>query len=149
MQEIELQMNNSENIQQLNSITDADCGAPRLHLQQTHCCTPFSSNYKQLKNMKQSIWKFTLEVEDYQKILMPKGARILSVQTQNNKPCIWAICNTETDEKEEHEFEIYGTGNPFYEGHHFGKGFRFIGTFQLMNGAFVGHLFELEEIQII
>lgn len=99
--------------------------------------------------MKQSIWKFSLEVTDMQVISMPVNSRILSVQSQNDKPCIWAICNTETKEMEERMFQVYGTCNPFYEGIHFGKEQQFIGTFQLMNGSFVGHLFELVKIEVI
>lgn len=99
--------------------------------------------------MKQSIWKFLLDAKDCQKILLPKGARILSTGIQNRRICIWVICNTETDEKEEREFEFYGTGNPFYEGQHFGKELIFIGTVQLQDGLFVGHLFELVNAQVI
>lgn len=99
--------------------------------------------------MKLSIWKFPLDVEDYQKVLMPVNSRILSVQTQNNKPVLWAICDTETEEKEYREFEVFGTGHPFYEGVHFGKEQRFVGTFQLHGGVFVGHLFELVEIEVV
>ena len=97
--------------------------------------------------MNQSIWKFELEVRDYQIIEMPKGARILTVQSQHEIPCVWAICDTETYKKENIEFEIYGTGHPFYEGIHFGKKQSYIGTFQLRGGSFIGHLFLLEEIK--
>jgi hypothetical protein len=96
--------------------------------------------------MNLSIYKFPFKVTDYQKISMPKGARILSAQTQNEFPCIWAICDAKTEEKEEREFEVFGTGNPFYENSYFGKEHKFIATFQLNKGSFVGHLFELVEI---
>jgi len=96
--------------------------------------------------MKKSIYKFKLTVTDYQQILMPVGAKILSVQEQNNTPCVWAICDVKTDKTEQREFEIFGTGNPYYDNSHFGKEHKFIGTFQLPNFGFVGHLFELVEI---
>lgn len=97
--------------------------------------------------MKLSIWKFPLTVTDQQTIMMPINSRILSVQTQGKTPCIWAIVDTEKHkEVEAREFEIYGTGNPFYEGHRFGKDHRFVGTFQLEGGAFVGHIFEQVEV---
>jgi len=99
-----------------------------------------------IKSMKKSIWKFSLEIISYQKLFMPKGAKILTVQSQYNAPYIWAICNIEEREKEERKFEIFGTGNPYYENHFFGMGHNYIGTFQLDNGAFVWHLFELVEI---
>jgi len=96
--------------------------------------------------MKLSIWKFPLLVTDHQTIMMPLNSRILSVQAQNGTPCVWAIVDTEIEEQEGREFEIYGTGNPFYEGHRFGKEHRFVGTFQLAGGSFVGHLFEQVEV---
>jgi hypothetical protein len=96
--------------------------------------------------MNLSIYKFPLVVTDYQKVYFPKNARILSAQVQNSVLCIWAICDAKTEEKEEREFEIFGTGNPFYENSHFGKEHKFIATFQQHNGSFVGHLFELVEI---
>lgn len=96
--------------------------------------------------MKKSIWKFVLDVTNYQKLLMPKGSIILSTQSQYDKICIWAICDTETNEKEDREFEIYGTGNPFYENRLLGKESVFIGTIQLYNGTYICHLFELKNI---
>jgi hypothetical protein len=98
--------------------------------------------------MKQSIWKFPLKTTDYQKVKMPVNAKILCVQAQNETPCIWAIVNTEA-EQEEREFEIYGTGHPFYEGDHYGKEKMFVGTYQLRNGGLVFHVFELVEIEVI
>lgn len=92
--------------------------------------------------MKKSIWKFPLKITDYQKVSMPIGARVLSAQIQNGILCIWAIVD-ESVEKEEFEFEIFGTGNPYIEKrNHF-----YIGTFQLMDGKFVGHLFQLLKTQ--
>lgn len=93
--------------------------------------------------MKKSIWKFPLDVISYQKISMPINAKILSVQSQNGLPVIWAICNTESEYKEDREFEIVGTGEPFFEDSRFWKEQKYIGTFQLLEGEFVGHLFEL------
>lgn len=99
--------------------------------------------------MSLSIWKFPLKVTDYQKISLPKGAEILSVQSQNQFPCIWAIVDSAVDaETEEREFEVFGTGHPYYNNVHFGQEHKFIGTFQLNGGAFVGHLFELVEITV-
>lgn len=90
--------------------------------------------------MDKTIWKFPLKSEDYQRIKMPFGAEILSVQTQNETPCIWALVNPQENEIEERRFELFGTG-------HFiqcddDKNRKFIGTFQLGGGALVFHLFE-------
>ena len=95
--------------------------------------------------MNQSIFKYVLENTDRQKIIMPQNARILCVQPQNGKPCIWAIVKA-FQPNEEREFEIYGTGNPFYENAHYGKETTYIGTYQLSDIGFVGHLFELVKI---
>jgi hypothetical protein len=43
------------------------------------------------------------------KIEMPKGASILSVNMQGADCCMWALVDTES-ETEEREFEIVGTG---------------------------------------
>lgn len=83
------------------------------------------------------IWKWELKINDIQKLTMPKDAKILSVQEQNGKCCIWALCN-ENEVKEERNFIIYGTGHkvlPIL--------MNYIGTFQLFNGDLVFHLFEI------
>ena len=89
--------------------------------------------------MKQSIWKFPMDVNDKVKISMPKGAEILTVQTQHETPCIWALVDTENG-KEERYFEIFGTGHPIPND--MGVERKYINTFQLKGGALVFHLFE-------
>lgn len=95
--------------------------------------------------MTQAIFKYQLEVADYQKIMMPENARILCTQSQKDHCYIWAIVDPQAA-MEEREFEIYGTGHPFFENVHFGKETKYIGTFQIFNGSFVGHLFELVKL---
>ncbi len=86
--------------------------------------------------MNQTIWKFELTDSDEQQIEMPEGAQILSVQMQNNKPCLWALVNPDPQiKKEKRIIELKGTGHAIY-----GTGRTFIGTFQW--GDFVGHVFE-------
>lgn len=89
--------------------------------------------------MKKTIWKFQLQVLDTQFIWIPKNAEILSVQNQNEVPCMWALVNP-TEEKEEKCFEIFGTGHDVHCD--MGIDRRFIGTFQLHTGSLVFHLFE-------
>lgn len=36
------------------------------------------------------IYKYAIEITDDQDIVMPVGAKILTVQNQNGVPCIWA-----------------------------------------------------------
>ena len=82
-----------------------------------------------------TIWKYELQV-DRNEIEIPQGAAILSVQTQNERPCIWFELFADNP-KETRVFEIFGTGHtlPNSPG-------RYIGTIQLMDGKFVGHIYE-------
>lgn len=89
--------------------------------------------------MKKTIWKFELEVNDKQFIRMPKEAELLSVQSQNEKPCLWALVNPNTA-TEERCFEVFGTGHTVHCD--MGIDRKYIGTFQLHNGGLVFHLFE-------
>ncbi len=83
-----------------------------------------------------TIWKFELEITDEQKISMPKNAKILSVQAQHDRPCVWAIVD-DKEILEDRFFIIHGAGHPCNGG--FSK---FIGTFQVHSGRLVFHLFE-------
>ena len=84
-----------------------------------------------------SIWKFELEITDAQSILMPEGAEILCVQNQDEIGCLWAKVNPDAENKEERIIYIKGTGHTFNEDP--GK---YIGTFQMSQGALVWHVFE-------
>lgn len=86
-----------------------------------------------------SIWKFELAKTDLQVFEMPVGAKILAVQSQGgNSPCIWALVDTDAV-KEQRSFTTYGTGHPFNENYKQ----EYLGTYQLMNGSLVFHVFEL------
>lgn len=84
-----------------------------------------------------SIWKFNFQIEDNFQIEMPKGAEILSVQSQNDKPALWAICDIHA-EKEKRNFSIIGTGHRMNMDDK-----KYIGTFQMTEGILVWHLFEI------
>ena len=88
--------------------------------------------------MTETIWKFEIEVDDKIKIEMPKNSEILCVQVQNGKPCIWAKVIKENS-KEIRFFTVFGTGHEIKE-----HNLNYIGTFQLFEGRFVGHLFEIK-----
>lgn len=85
-----------------------------------------------------TIWKFECKVEDRFTLEMPEGARILSLQTQGQVPCLWALVDTDTP-LEKRYFRLLGTGHPvdFSVPRHV-----FHGTFQLFGGSLVFHLFE-------
>lgn len=88
--------------------------------------------------MEKQIWKYELQNEGVQELKMPKGADILTVQTQYEKPCLWALVNPDAVEVSR-GFMIYGTGHPVPTEPYPHK---YIGTYQLSGGALVFHVFE-------
>lgn len=84
-----------------------------------------------------AIYKYPFNVSDRFTILMPSDAQILDVQVQGEQPCIWALV-TPGAEPEERTFRVIGTGHPYPDE----PEMTHRGTFQLLGGAFVGHLFE-------
>ncbi len=86
----------------------------------------------------EAIYKYPIEVNPLITIQMPEKSKILTVQVQRGEVYIWAVVDTDTQKKEKRIFACYGTGHK----HEKIKG-TYIGTFQLNNGEFVGHLFEV------
>lgn len=70
---------------------------------------------------------------------MPKDAEILTIQTENETPCIWALVNPEKA-IELRYFEIYKTNQDIHCD--MGVERKYINTFQLDGGSMVFHLFE-------
>lgn len=68
---------------------------------------------------------------------MPRGADFRAVQIQNNNVCLWFEVE-DSRPTEQRTFEIFGTGHELPEGVLW-----YCGTFQLLNGAFVGHVYEI------
>lgn len=83
------------------------------------------------------IWKWEIEVTDEQTLMMPSGAKLLDVQMQAGKCCVWALCDQNAEKKPRH-LAIYGTGNfmPDDPG-------EYIATFQMHGGSLVFHAFEI------
>ncbi len=77
-----------------------------------------------------------LSVGDRHEVMMPKGARVLSVDVQYREPTLWAQVDEE-NEPEKRVFRLVGTGHDFAD-----QGARFIGTVILLNGDLVLHVFE-------
>lgn len=85
--------------------------------------------------MTQTIYKYELRVDDEQFVDMPTGAKMMCVQMQHGKPCLWALVDPIL-EKERRTVIMCGTGHPMpYAG-------RYISTFQMDGGALVFHAFE-------
>ncbi len=89
--------------------------------------------------MKKTIWKFQLELTDNQKIELPVGAEILTVQTQNETPWFWALVDPSA-EREIRTFEVFGTGHPIH--YDMGIDRNYIGTYQVSDPNYVFHVFE-------
>jgi hypothetical protein len=81
-----------------------------------------------------SIWKFPLN--PLAPIMMPVGAKALSVHGQNNEVCLWAEVDIDAP-KELRQFVIVGTGHKIPE-----KVGEFIGSALLDGGKYVFHVFE-------
>lgn len=82
------------------------------------------------------IWKYPVEATGIQSLEVPKGATLLTVQTQFGIPQIWVLCEPENP-KEIRTISMYGTGHqiPNDPG-------KYIGTFQIEDGKLIFHIFE-------
>lgn len=89
-----------------------------------------------MSNMR--IWKFPLEVTDSQRVGMPPGAKLLTVQMQGPTPCLWALVDETIPHRVTRAIAIYGTGNSMPD-----EPGEYIATFQMAAGALVFHAFEL------
>lgn len=83
------------------------------------------------------IWKYALMPDNEYSVEMPAGAEVLCVQVQGSELCIWAKVSP-SNPPERRWFGVRATGQPFTRD----QG-RYVGTFQLYGGGYVGHLFEL------
>lgn len=86
-----------------------------------------------------SVWKYELEVVGRQYVDMPEGSVILTVQDQYGKPCIWVEVDTKAS-LNKRVFETFGTGHPINEDLSIER--KYIGTYQLEGGSFIGHVYE-------
>lgn len=82
-----------------------------------------------------TIWKYPLQPT--QRLPLPKGAKILSAQLQNDEICIWVLLDTE-NLTQEVPIWIFGTGHEVPKN----LNLEFIGTVQLMGGGLVFHVFQ-------
>ena len=86
----------------------------------------------------QAVYKYPIETTDYQWVPMPNGAEILCVQVQRGQPCLWAKVETaDWVPVVKRAIIVVGTGHKFE-----GVGYKYIGSYKLHDGDFVGHVFE-------
>ncbi len=87
------------------------------------------------------VYKYTIPL-GYFSLELPQGARILTVHEQHGEPQIWVLVNPDKSFTETRNFMIVGTGHPIEKNE---EVLKYIGTFQLVGGDFIGHLFEIME----
>lgn len=101
------------------------------------------------------IWKYSLATTSEQKIDMPEGAWILTVQAQREVPCLWVL----VDPAAPHELRtiyMYGTGHrigaaadsntpPPAAGHARSSFGAHLGSFQLRDETLIFHVFDRTE----
>ncbi len=83
-----------------------------------------------------AIWKFEVPINaDMMVLKMPVGAKVLTVQIQGHKPCLWAeiVRGAPTEDR---MFAWFGTGEQFPD-----RLMTYIGTVQ--QECYVWHLYEL------
>ena len=88
--------------------------------------------------MIKTVWKFEIVPNEIIQIGMPKGAEVLSVDTQFDQPCLWALVVPKR-EVEIRKFRMAGTGHKITDN----GNLKFIGTFQMLGGQLIFHLFEI------
>ncbi len=82
------------------------------------------------------IFKYPIALEDEQLVKMPHNAKILSVQEQKGKICLWAMIAGGLPSTCERKIFIYGTGHEIK----YPERKAYIGTVQ--QGPLVWHVFE-------
>lgn len=86
--------------------------------------------------MAKAIYKFRLPVNDDITLWGPRVVRWLGVAVQRDEPCVWGVVDTDTP-RQKNELVLRTTGHAIN-----GKEGRFLGSFILYGGSFVGHVFE-------
>ena len=84
-----------------------------------------------------TVWKYRIYPQD-STIEFPRGAKILSVQTQHGVPCLWAEVESGNDTVNR-RVSVCGTGHGFNFRPH--NDYEYAGTFQLDDGELVFHVY--------
>lgn len=85
--------------------------------------------------MNNTIWKYVLSTEYVQIISVFLDAQFLTVQVQDDKPCLWVLCSPK-DETTTVKVITAITGGKTEDA----DDMQYVGTYQLADG-FVGHVF--------
>lgn len=89
--------------------------------------------------MPDAVWKYTLD-RAVNEIGLPSGATVLTVAAQRNEICLWARVDPRAEKVTLRTFRVVGTGHEELTG-----GETYIGSALINDGAFVFHVFELND----
>jgi hypothetical protein len=88
-----------------------------------------------------SIFKYKLEIiGEQQNIVVPKGSKILTAQTQCNEIYLWALVPRNSITTESKTIQIYETEGTMSQTPNIE--YKYISTVQLFGGSIVYHIFE-------
>lgn len=82
-----------------------------------------------------TIYKYHIEIRNFQILKVPQDRKILSVQVQKDEVCIWAEVDTQSPMSDLKVY-VFGTGHPIQQ-----KDLNYIGSVQLLGGDLVFHVF--------
>ena len=82
------------------------------------------------------VYKYPVPIADESTLELPEGAEILTFQTQNDTPCIWALVDP-MRQMETVNFKFFGTGHPVENA----DTLEYVGTIQIK--PLVLHLFKV------
>ena len=96
--------------------------------------------------MIKKVFKYSITPNDIIEIDLPKGAEILTVQSQYDQPQLWVLVDPDA-QTEKRYFRLAGTGHPIhYDMGDMGSEYKYINSFQMNDGQLVFHLFEITEM---
>ncbi len=90
-----------------------------------------------------TIWKYLLDPDNETTHLIPRGGRIISVQTINDYPYLYVMVGPD-EPTESRRFQTYGTGVQIPSR----LEMYYVGTYQLAGGMFIGHVFETTKVTL-
>jgi hypothetical protein len=86
-----------------------------------------------------TVYKYEVPFDDEFTLELPTAARLLTFQAQHEKPCLWALVDSEA-RLTKRRFRLAGTGHDINEAE---RDLIYIGTAQFRGGSLVFHLFEV------
>lgn len=87
-----------------------------------------------------SVWKYPIEIIDFPVVELPRGAKVLTVQSQGEQACLWVLVDPHESVMESRLFRLVGTGHLIKRSV---QELMYLGTFRVRDGDLVFHLFEV------